>query len=83
MMVFSPIGGLLADRFGRKTMLGIPILLLLLVLILPAFAWLAADPSAVRMALVEFALSLLLGVFSGAFGTAVADLFPSASARPA
>ena len=56
-------------------MLGLPIVLLLL-LIMPAFAWLAQEPSVARMAVVEFVLSLLLGVFSGAFGTAVADLFP-------
>ncbi len=75
MMVLSPIGGILTDRFGRKAMLGLPIVLLLL-LIMPAFAWLAQEPSVARMAVVEFVLSLLLGVFSGAFGTAVADLFP-------
>jgi MFS family permease len=75
MMVTSPLGGMLADRFGRKAILGLPIVLLL-ILIMPAFAWLAQEPSVARMAVVEFALSLLLGVFSGGFGTAVADLFP-------
>lgn len=75
MMLTSPIGGLLADRFGRKAMLGFPVLFLL-ILIMPAFAWLAAEPSVARMVVVEFVLSLFLGAFSGAFGTAVADLFP-------
>jgi MFS family permease len=75
MMFCSPLGGVLTDRFGRKAVLGIP-LVLLLILILPAFAWLAQAPSVAKLAVVEFGLSLLLGVFGGAFGTAVANLFP-------
>lgn len=75
MMVGAPIGGILTDRFGRKALLLLPVAVLL-ILILPAFSWLAAAPSVARMAAVEFVLSLLLGLFSGAFGTAVADLFP-------
>jgi MFS transporter, MHS family, proline/betaine transporter len=75
MMVGSPIGGALADRFGRKAILGIPIVLLL-ILLLPAFAWLAQAPSVGKLAVVEFGLSFLLGVFGGGFGAAVADLFP-------
>lgn len=76
MMLGAPIGGILGDRFGRKAMLIIPVALLI-VLILPAFAWLAAAPSVGRMALLELVLALLLGLFSGSFGTAVADLFPT------
>jgi MFS transporter, MHS family, proline/betaine transporter len=51
-------------------------MLLLLTLILPAFGWLAAEPSAQRMALVEAALSFLLGAYGGAWATTMADLFP-------
>jgi len=74
-LIGAPVGGILADRFGRTPMLVIP-MLLLLTLILPAFAWLAAEPSALRMALVEAVLSFLLGAYGGAWATSMADLFP-------
>lgn len=75
MLIGAPIGGVLTDRYGPRPMMIVP-LGLLLVFILPAFSWLAADPSVARMVVVELVLSSLLGLFSGAFGTAVADLFP-------
>ena len=75
MMIGAPIGGMLSDRFGRRPMMIVPLGLLLL-LILPAFSWLAAEPSVLRMALVEFVLSSILGVYAGVVGTAVAELFP-------
>lgn len=75
MMIGAPIGGLLSDRFGFRPLMIGP-LGLLLVLILPAFAWLAADPSVGRMVLVEFVLSSILGLYAGQTGTAVASLFP-------
>lgn len=75
MMICAPIGGMLSDRFGHRPLMIIP-LGLLLVLILPAFSWLAADPSVARMALVELILSSVLGLYSGTAGTAVASLFP-------
>ena len=75
MLIGAPIGGMLADRFGRKPTSFAP-LALLAILVLPAFGWLAAAPSVTLMALVEFVLSFLLGLYSGAIGTAMADLFP-------
>jgi len=75
MMIGAPIGGMLCDRFGPRLMMIVP-LGLLVVLILPAFSWLAADPSVWRMALVEFVLSSILGLYAGVVGTSVADLFP-------
>jgi len=75
MTIGAPIGGMLCDRFGHRPMMIVPIGLLLL-LVLPAFSWLAAEPSVGRMALVEFVLSSILGLYAGVVGTAVADLFP-------
>jgi MFS family permease len=75
MMIGAPLGGMLCDRFGPRPMMIVPLGLLVL-LILPAFSWLAADPSVWRMALVEFVLSSILGLYAGVVGTSVADLFP-------
>lgn len=75
MMVGAPLGGFLSDRIGRRPMMITPLGLLLL-LILPAFSWLTADPSVGRMVVVEFVLSSILGLYAGVVGTAVADLFP-------
>jgi MFS family permease len=75
MMIGAPIGGSLTDRYGPRPLMIVP-LGLLIVFVLPAFSWLAADPSVWRMAVVEFVLTSLFALFSGAFGTAVADLFP-------
>jgi MFS transporter, MHS family, proline/betaine transporter len=74
-LIGAPVGGILADGFGRRPVLLIPVLLLL-ILILPAFGWLAAEPSVQRMAVMEATLSLLLGIYGGAWATSMADLFP-------
>jgi MHS family proline/betaine transporter-like MFS transporter len=75
MLIGAPLGGILADRFGRRPALLISILLLL-ILTLPAFDWLASAPSVERMAAIEAVLSAVFGVYAGAWGTALADLFP-------
>jgi MFS family permease len=75
MMLAAPIGGMLADRFGRKPSSFAP-LAVLAILILPAFGWLAGAPSVPRMALVELVLAAMLGLYAGAQGTAIAELFP-------
>ena len=74
-LIGAPVGGVLADRFGPRPLLLLPVLLLL-ILFLPAFAWLASEPSVQRLALVEAALSILLGLYGGAWATSMADLFP-------
>lgn len=75
MMIGAPIGGLLADRYGPRPLMIVP-LGFMIIFILPAFSWLASDPSVWRMAVVELILSSPLGLFHGAFCTALAGLFP-------
>lgn len=74
-LIGAPVGGVLADRFGHRPVLLISVALLLS-LILPAFGWLASEPSVQRMALLEAALSFLLGLYGGGWATSMADLFP-------
>jgi MFS family permease len=74
-IISAPLGGILADRFGPKR----PMLwsvLILGVMVIPAFAWLSSDPSVTRLAIVEFVLAFTLGIYGGSAATAMADLFP-------
>jgi hypothetical protein len=61
--------------FGRKLPLIICVTTLV-VLVLPALAWLSSAPSVTRMAAVELVLSLFLGAYGGSGAAVMADLFP-------
>ncbi len=75
LLVGAPLGGILADRYGRKPLL-LGTILALVILILPAFTWLAAQPGVGRMALLELVLSLILGLYGGTSATTIADFYP-------
>ena len=76
MTAVIPLAGALADRIGcRPVLIGATAAYFLA--LLPSFAWLHGAPSAFRLALVQSALCGVLGVYWGAFSTAVADEFPT------
>lgn len=74
-IISSPLGGVLADRLGAKRVMFWSVLVLG-ILVIPAFAWLSSDPSVTRLAVVEFVLAFVLGIYGGSAATAMADLFP-------
>jgi MFS family permease len=74
--VLSPIAGAWSDRIGRKG-LSLWSLLITLVIIYPLFAWLAAEPSMMRLIMVQALLSIALSGYYGPFGALIAELFPA------
>ncbi|BBP97559.1 MFS transporter [Burkholderia sp. SFA1] len=74
--VLSPVTGAWSDRIGRKglTMWSLAITL---VIIYPLFAWLAAEPSVMRLVIVQALLSIALSGYYGPFGALIAELFPA------
>ena len=71
------IGGLLADRFGVKTVAIIPRIVLLVVL-LPAMWWLVANPTAAALVVVISVLSTLQGMSSAPGIMLIPWIFPKA-----
>src|SRR5262249_55932794 len=71
-----PLAGVIADRIGCRPVL-VSSTAAYFLLLLPAFPWLSSDPSALRLPLVQSALCSVLGVYWGAFSTAVANEFPT------
>lgn len=73
--LWVPVGGSLSDRVGRR-----PLLMVLPVLILltayPAMAWLVTSPSMGRLVLVELWYSLCYGLYNGAMIPFVIELLP-------
>jgi MFS family permease len=74
--VLSPIAGAWSDRIGRKG-LSLWSLFVSLVIIYPLFAWLAAEPSVLRLVIVQAVLSITLSGYYGPFGALIAELFPT------
>ncbi|WP_061164780.1 MFS transporter [Caballeronia temeraria] len=74
--VLSPITGAWSDRIGRKG-LSLWSLAITLVIIYPLFAWLAAEPSVMRLVVVQALLSIALSGYYGPFGALIAELFPA------
>jgi MFS family permease len=77
MLVVVPAGGVLCDRFShaRKQML-VGFLGLYFILMYPAYAWLAADPTTTKLVIVQLAISLVSGLFLGVYCTTMSELFP-------
>ena len=74
MLLFSPIGGWLTDRFGRKTFLVLS-RVLVIVLTYPAFMLLTAAPSTAGLLLIIAVMSAVQGLGSGFF-IALTENFP-------
>jgi MHS family proline/betaine transporter-like MFS transporter len=73
---FIPIFGALSDRIGR-TPISLAAVVLTMAAFYPAFAWLAADPSIVKLAVVQSLLGIATAAYLGAIPALMADLFPS------
>jgi len=76
MLLVVPAGGMLCDRFSyaRKQML-VGFLGIYFILMYPAYAWLAADPTITKLVIVQLAISLVSGLFLGVYCTTMSELF--------
>jgi MFS family permease len=73
--VLIPLFGILSDRIGRRAVLMLAALLYL-VLTYPMMAWMLAEPSLIRLAIMQVALCSAIAVGFGAISTALAEQFP-------
>jgi MFS family permease len=73
--IWLPIMGSLSDRVGRKPLL-ITFTVLALLTAYPAMLWLTADPSFVRLLLVELWLSFVYASYNGAMVVALTEIMP-------
>jgi MFS family permease len=71
-----PLFGALSDRVGRKPIL-MAATIAYFVLLYPMFAWVHADPSLAKLAIMQGILCSLVGVFLGPISTAIAEQFPT------
>lgn len=74
--VLTPAVGLLSDRIGRKPIIQMANLGLLLVTY-PLFAWLSMDPGATSLLCTAVVAGILLSLISGAGPVMLAELFPT------
>jgi MHS family proline/betaine transporter-like MFS transporter len=76
MLVLSPITGAWSDKIGVK-----PLVIFATVGIgvatLPLLAWVHAEPSLMRLIIVQFVLAILLSFFTGPMPAMLAKLFPT------
>ena len=70
-----PLFGILSDRIGRRAVLMMAAVLYLL-LTYPLMAWLLAEPSLIRLAIMQIVLCSAIAVGFGAISTALAEQFP-------
>lgn len=75
LLIFSPVGGILSDRFGRRIVMFVPRLALLL-LAYPAFVLMVKYPGAATLLTMSALQSALLGITGGASLAAIPELWP-------
>jgi len=73
--IWLPIGGVLSDHFGRKTLL-LAMSLLAAITTYPALSYLAQQPSFAHMLEVLLWLSFLYGIYNGAMIPALTEIMP-------
>jgi MFS family permease len=74
-LVWLPVMGALSDRVGRRPLL-VVFTLLMLVTAYPVMAWLVAAPTFSRLLLVELWLSFLYGSYNGAMVVFLTEIMP-------
>jgi len=74
-LVWLPVMGAVSDRVGRRPLL-ILFTLLMLVSAYPALSWLVSAPSFGRLLLVELWLSFLYGSYNGAMVVSLTEIMP-------
>ena len=70
------VSGAVSDRIGRRAMLTIGATLLL-VTVLPLYAWLQASPTPGTLIVVQTSFCILVGSFVGVAPAALSELFPT------
>ena len=75
-LVLCPLMGMLSDRVGRKRMLTV-VALAILVLAYPLFHWLNVSPTTATLLQVQIVLGILLAAFTGPAPAVLAEQFPT------
>ena len=74
--LWLPVGGAVSDRIGRRPLLVmVPILVLLTSV--PAMSWLVGSPSFAKLLVVQLWFSLFFGVYNGAMVPLLTEMMPA------
>lgn len=76
LMLFTPLMGHLADRYGRSRMMVVSALITLLT-IYPCFAWLLASPSLTVLMTIMVLAGALKAIYFGPLAAVLSSLFPT------